>query len=162
MGNLYSVGGFGFPSGSPEATGGTNVGTLCEIIAGPTDRPLITEIGFTLFNLAPAGPNVIGIGVPAAQGISPKGVAPGSYDPNQPSTPVLFATSWRVPPTAPASFYRRITTANAGATTQLLPLVLRFPRGLQMQASTSLVLYCIGAQAGFRLQISQFWIEVDT
>jgi hypothetical protein len=85
---------------------------------------------------------VIGLGTPAAIGITPltyyKVI---SEDPAVPLGTTLVATQWTTAPTVPSFFYRRFALrALIGC-----PLIVGFPRGITVPQSNSVVLWNITA-----------------
>jgi len=106
-----------------------------ELRTTATDRVSVTEIGAFL-NAATA--SIIGIGRPAAIGITP--TTPITWlaeDPASPAGTAQTALAWATGPTVPANFFRRVNVpATIGA-----GFVLTFPRGLVIAVSSGLVLW---------------------
>ena len=115
----------------------TTAAACLEMRTTTTDRPRIMEIGISLVT---AAATIIGIGRPAAIGVtptSPQTVLP--EDPGDPVGTITTALAWATPPTVPANFFRRWSfpaTVGAG-------VILTFPRGLIIPISSSLVLWNI-------------------
>lgn len=142
------------PWGSAYPLSGANVfaGPLLEIQTGPTDFCGILELSFSLTGANNGGQvaYVAGVGVPAAKGI---GTVAGSFalentelTDSLPGTVVY--TQWSRAPTAPTTFLRRMTTNNAQASSTTRgprspEFRVKFPQGLKMQPSTSMVLWAI-------------------
>ena len=136
-------------------------GALFEMRTGPTDRAVITEIGVNLI-----GANrgyAVGLGVPVAQGVNPAlgvGGAAAAFDVNNAASPIYVATQWNgAPPTAPATFKRRESSSMAAAGAAV-PFVFRFPRGLTLAGSSSLVAWLI-AVSGTAYLSFEYYIEFD-
>jgi hypothetical protein len=91
------------------------------------------EMGF--FS-ATATAQTIGIGRPAAIGVTPAGgVTLQAEDPGDPAATCVTALSWATPPTAPAVFLRRYPLANVVG----VGFIATFPNGLLIPISFSLV-----------------------
>lgn len=132
---------------------------LAEIIAGPTDWPVISEIGFTnngTYNASTGG--LIGIGVPAANGVGLQSALYGSqaYDPNSPASALQLISNWVTQPTQPNTLIRRITPFTEQG--QLTPTILKFPRGLQMVPNQHLVVVYVGTNKTYGFDL---WVEWD-
>jgi hypothetical protein len=115
----------------------TSANATWEIRAGTKEYKLI-EIGFFL-NAATL--TTIGLGVPAAIGVTP--TTPVTFlnesDVNARATNVQSSLAWGTGPTVPTNFYRRIAfPANQGS-----GVIWQFPRGLAVASSSSLVLWNI-------------------
>jgi hypothetical protein len=140
---------------------GMAIAPVLEIIVGPTDYPAITEIGIgTSSNASNAQP--IGIGVASSQGVGPQYICPpfGAYDlSNQPGG-LSIATSWQKPPGVPTKYLRRAVILGAGTSQGTTPLVFRFPRGLRLAPSSSLVV-TFTASSTTRVGLGEFWVEYD-
>ena len=108
-----------------------------EIRTTATDRPRVMEIGISLVT---AAATVIGIGRPAAIGITP--TSPQTVlaeDTGDPVGTVTTAMAWATGPTVPVNFLRRWSfpgTIGAG-------VILTFPRGLVIPISSSIVIWNI-------------------
>jgi hypothetical protein len=115
----------------------TSANACFEIRTTSTDRGFVLEIDISL---ATGVATVIGIGRPAAIGVtptSPKTVLP--EDPGNPAGTVTTAVAWGTGPTVPANFLRRWSfpaTIGSG-------VLLTFPLGLVIPVSSSLVLWNI-------------------
>lgn len=102
-----------------------------------TDRPKLMELGVFLVT---AAATVLGLGRPAAIGItptSPKTVL--AEDGGEPAGTMTTAVAWGTGPTVPANFLRRVSfagTIGAG-------LIWTFPRGIAIAVSNSLILWNI-------------------
>ena len=138
----YSLTGFALPG---VVVGGAPASALAllEIIAGPTDSPVITRIELAFIcGSAGATATDLGLGYPAAQGVSPQApvLTPSVYDPNNAPTAVSVATAWRIAPTPPTKYLRRAQAIpTVGASTAMF--AWNFPRGLKLAPSSSLVVY---------------------
>lgn len=121
---------------------GTIAKAAWEILTGATPgRVKVLEIGFFL---VAATASQIGLGRPAAIGITP--TAPVDFlveDPNDvlASGVVQSAVAWGTGPTVPTAFLRRISLPATIGT----GVVLTFPRGITIPVSSSLVLWNISA-----------------
>lgn len=136
---------------------------IIEIIAGPTDSPIITQISCGALN---SGQNFcgFGLGVPAVRGIGqqPPIFPPGIYDPNNAQSSVTVASAWQIPPTAPTKFLRRVSFNSIALAQDSLWSYLTFPRGLKLNPSTSLVLFGIPAGTGAAKWYAYEWsVEWD-
>ena len=115
----------------------TTAAACFEIRTTATDRPRVMEIGISLVT---AAATVIGLGRPAAIGItptSPKTVLAEDF--GDPVGTVQTAVAWGTGPTVPANFLRRWSfpaTIGAG-------VILTFPRGLVIPVSSSFILWNI-------------------
>lgn len=144
---------------------GTNR-ALLELIAGPTDRPVITEIGFHLTTTFQLTTTVaLGLGVPAANGVGPQPSMFGSqpYEANYPASAVQMITAWVKPPTAPTTYLRRQSVVqgffNSADGMFATPCVWKFPRGLTMSQNQHLVVFALSAiQTGV---VADVWTEWD-
>lgn len=118
-------------------TGVTNATAAWEIRTSANVRARILEIGFTL-NAATA--SIIGLGRPAAIGVTP--TSPVDFQPEDPGDPtvasqVQSALAWGTGPTVPTNFLRRVglpATIGVG-------WVWTFPRGLVIPVSSSIILW---------------------
>jgi hypothetical protein len=133
---------------------------LVEFINTATDQPVYTEIAFTIYPNAPSA-EAIGLGIAPAQGVGPYNISPnsGAYDGVSAISAVQVATGWRIPPTTPTNFLRRMSM-NSQNQFPAIPLIISFPRGLKLKPSTSLVLYGINFGA-FRFLWGEYWVEFD-
>jgi hypothetical protein len=115
----------------------TSAAACFEVRTTATDRPRIMEIGISLVT---AAATVIGVGRPAAIGItptSPKTVLAEDF--GDPAGTVTTAVAWGTGPTVPANFMRRWSfpgTIGAG-------VIFTFPRGLIIPVSSSIILWNI-------------------
>jgi hypothetical protein len=120
-----------------------------ELRTTSTDRVAVLEIGF-ITNTATA--QTIGLGRPAAQGVTPVNVTFLAEDSASPAATTVASLSWGTSPTVPANFFRRVSlpaTAGAG-------IIWTFPRGLIVPVSASLVLWNITASVA-----ADVWCVVD-
>lgn len=121
-----------------RTSSGTDATAAWEILTGATPgRVKVLEIGFFL---AAATATIIGLGRPAATGITPTGPVDFTVeDPNDviASGVVQSAVAWGTGPTMPGDFLRRISlpaTIGAG-------IIWTFPKGITIPVSESLVLW---------------------
>jgi hypothetical protein len=125
----------------------TSANACFEIRTTTTDRGFILEIDISL---ATAVATVIGIGRPAAIGVtptSPKTVLP--EDTGNPAGTITTAVAWGTGPTVPTNFLRRWSfpaTIGSG-------VLLTFPIGLVIPVSSSLVLWNITGGATLDVSI---------
>jgi hypothetical protein len=134
---------------------------IVEFINTPTDQPVYTEVGFTAYPTSNSFAT-LALGIAPAQGVGPYNISPnsGAYDGVSGPSAVQVATAWRIAPTVPTNFIRRMTI-NAQAVSPNTPLVVKWPRGgLKLKPSTSLVLYLIPGAAG-RYWWGEYWMEFD-
>ena len=124
---LYSV--------AVRTTGVTNATAAWEIRTAATDRGYVMEIGVFM---AAATASTYGIGRPAAIGVTPTSpVTVIAEDPGNPAGTVTSALAWGTGPTAPATFFRRISLPATIGT----GVIWTFPRGLVIGVSNSIVLW---------------------
>lgn len=83
----------------------------------------------------------IGLGRPAAIGVTPVNVAFQPDDPADPASTMNGSLSWATSPTSPTIFMRRWN----GAATIGVGVVWTFPRGLVIPVSSSVVIFNITA-----------------
>jgi len=127
-----------------RTTDGTDAAAAWEILTGATPgRAKIVEIGFFL---AAATASIIGLGRPAAKGITP--TAPVDFvqeDPNDvlASGVVQSAVAWGTGPTMPGDFLRRIALPATIGT----GVIWTFPEGLVIPISSSVVLWNLGTNS---------------
>ena len=125
-------------SGAADAT------SAWEIRTGATPgRIKIVELGFFL---AAATASIIGLGRPAAIGVTP--TTPVDFlleDPNNvlASGVVQSALAWATPPTAPTAFLRRIALPATIGT----GVIWTFPEGLVIPISSAIVLWNLGTNS---------------
>jgi len=120
-----------------------------ELRTTSTDRVVVLEIGF---NTNTATAQTIGLGRPAAQGVTPVNVLFQAEDFASPASTTNASLSWGTSPTVPAQFFRRVSlpaTAGAG-------IIWTFPRGLIVPVSASLVLWNITTSVA-----ADVWCVVD-
>ncbi len=121
---------------SQRTTNFTSAQASWELRTTATDRVVVLEIGITV-NTATA--QTLGLGRPAAQGVTPVNVIFQAEDFAAPASTTNASLSWGTSPTVPAQFFRRVSlpaTAGAG-------IVWTFPRGLIVPVSASLVIWNI-------------------
>lgn len=115
----------------------TTAAACLEIRTTSSGRVAIQEIGISLVT---AAATVIGIGVPAAIGVTP--TSPVTFlreDTNDQTAVTTTALAWGTGPTVPTAFYRRWSfpaTIGSG-------IIYTFPQGLMISASNSMVLWNI-------------------
>jgi len=121
-----------------RTTSGTSGTAAWEIRTGPTPgRATLIEIGFSL---VAATASVIGLGRPSAIGVTP--TSPVDFLPEDPndvlaSGVIQSALAWATGPTAPASFFPRMSfPATIGAGVILMPKIV-------IPVSSSIVLWNI-------------------
>lgn len=140
---LYSV--------ANRTTNVTIANATIEMIAGSANAPRFLEIGIML---NAATQSVIGLGTPAATGITPTSpvtVLPEATE-NTSAGQTTTALAWGTGPTVPANFFRRVNIPAAiGA-----GVVLTFPRGISVLKTKSLVLWNITA-----ISVLDTWCVVD-
>ncbi len=81
----------------------------------------------------------LGLGRPAAIGVTPATVAFQADDPGDPASVVLSAISWATPPTAPVVFHRRWNSA----ATIGVGTIWTFPAGLVVPISSAISVHNI-------------------
>jgi hypothetical protein len=115
----------------------TTAAACLEIRTTSSGKVAVQEIGISLVT---AAATVIGIGTPAAIGVTPTSPVTFLREDVTDQTPVTTtALAWGTAPTVPAAFYRRWSfpaTIGSG-------VILTFPQGLFIAASSSLVLWNI-------------------
>lgn len=108
---------------------------LWELRTTSTDRVAILEIGVFL---AAATASTIGLGRPAAIGVTPITTVTGvAEEPANPAGTGVVATAWTTAPTIPATFFRRISVPATVGT----GVIWTFPRGLFVPISSSIILW---------------------
>ena len=128
----------------------TSAAAAWEIRTASTDRPKIMEIGFTLVT---AAATVIGLGRPAAIGITPTTpVTVLAEDTGDPAGTVTACLASSTLPTVPPQFLRRAAFAGTIGS----GIVWTFPRGLVIPVSSSIVLWNILGGATL-----DAWVVVD-
>lgn len=131
-----------------RTTNGTITQAMCELRTG-TPRVKLMEHAYTT-NVGTA--QSLGLGRPAAQGITPVNVAFQAEDPSDAASATNVSLSWATSPTVPAQFFRRWSlpaTVGAG-------WIVTFPRGLVIAGSASLVIWNITAA-----QVGDIWHLID-
>lgn len=113
-----------------------------EIRNGATTKAKVMEVGLSL---VAATASVIGLGRPAAIGITP--TSPVTFldegDGGAPAGLLTHAIAWGTGPTVPAAFLRRVSlpaTIGAG-------VIWQFPEGLGLPISGSIVLWNLAANS---------------
>ncbi len=125
------------------------LGPVLEIQTGPTDYCSILEIEFQMQQNNQAGAQIsFGVGKPQAQGvgysISRNALIGENALLTNTSPGVQVFTDWSKQPTVPLNYFRRWTSSGAATTGQrTIPIRLRFPAGLKMAASSSIVVWSI-------------------
>ena len=115
-----------------------------EIRTGATPgRARIIELGFFL---AAATATVVGLGRPAAIGVTP--TSPVNFLPEDPndviaSGVIQSALAWVTPPTVPVSFLRRLSLPATIGT----GVIWTFPEGLIIPVSSGIVLWNVAENA---------------
>jgi len=123
-----------------RTTSGTDATAGWEIRTGAA-RARVYEVGFFL---AAATASVIGLGRPAAIGITP--TSPVDFLPEDVadvSTLVTSALAWGTGPTVPVSFLRRIALPATIGT----GVIWTFPEGLVIPANGSIVAWNLGTNS---------------
>jgi hypothetical protein len=119
-------------------TSATN-GSVIEFIGATGQRAQLVEFGITL-NAATA--TQIGLGYPAAQGVTPTAPVTLLSESDNATTTITSALAWGTPPTAPTYYYRRASLpATVGA--QVIWTWPAGSTGLILLNSTSIVLYLL-------------------
>ena len=127
-----------------RTTDGSNATAAWEIRTGATPgRARIVELGFFL---AAATATTIGLGRPAAIGVTP--TAPGDFLPEDPNTVlatgvIQSSLAWGTGPTVPAAFLRRIALPATIGT----GVIWTFPEGLVIPVSSSIILWNLAANS---------------
>ena len=115
----------------------TTAAACWEIRTTSSGKVVVQELGISLVT---AAATVIGIGTPAAIGVTPTSPQTFLRDDTADQTAVTTAAvAWATGPTVPANFVRRWSfpaTIGSG-------MVFTFPQGLVIAASSSLVLWNI-------------------
>lgn len=120
---------------SQRTTSATTGTAAWEIRTTSSGKVAVMEIGISL---VAATATVIGIGTPAAIGITP--TSPQTFlrdDPLDQTAVTTAAVAWGTGPTVPTNFYRRWSfpaTIGSG-------MIFTFPQGLVIAVSSSLVLW---------------------
>jgi len=150
---------------SPEAPGSVSLTNypLLEIQTGPTDFFALLELAIGQVynsNNSTTGSLVVGIGIPAARGVGINGAALGIE--NSELTDALpqinCFTAWSKAPTAPTNYMRRMTISPSTASSPLCcGEVFRFPKGIKIGPSSSLVLFQISAA----FSVFNPWLDVN-
>ena len=127
-----------------RTTGAADATPAWEIRTGATPgRVKVVELG--LF-LAAATASIIGLGRPAAIGVTP--TDPVDFLQEDPddvlaSGVIQSALAWATPPTAPTAFLRRIALPATIGT----GVIFSFPEGLVIPVSSSIVLWNLGTNS---------------
>jgi len=125
-----------------------------EIRAASTNKPRLFELGFSQI-VAPSAVCTYGLGRPSSVGVNPTSTTSFIADSDASAAASLtsVATAWGTAPGVPANFNRRIncnTLAGVGA-------IWAFPRGLDIGAGSSLVLWLITATT----TLLNMWALID-
>lgn len=124
---------------------------MFEIIATSTLAPRIMEVGFTITTATSVA---VGLGRPAAAGITPGTISTFQAEEatSDPTAKTTAALTWATSPTNPTNYLRRFfTPATIGS-----GCIWTFPRGLQIPPSGTLTLSNITAGA-----VSDYWVVID-
>lgn len=122
-----------------QRTTNVTINNACvEWRASASNRPKILEVSWIS---AAATACSIGLGRPAAIGVTPVNVLFQADDPGEAAAVTNGSLSWGTSPTAPTIYHRR---ANFAATIGV-GIVWTFPRGLIITASGSVILFNITA-----------------
>lgn len=123
---------------------GAAAGPIVTMLTTSTSRPDIREIGIFMSSAPATGPT-IGLGRPAAVGVTASGGVLGQADDaGDPAAVVSIVPTWTTAPTAPTNYMRRITlpaTIGAGVIWTWEPNMLNVP------VSSNFVIYQISALA---------------
>jgi hypothetical protein len=132
-----------------------------EFAAGATDRPIITEIGFTTYSQAANIPAEMAIGLAPAQGIGGYYNSPvsGPYDGVSSPSALSIFTAWQIKPTVPTNFFRRYLGQEQVLVTETTQKLI-FPHGLTLAQNTSVVLYLFTLLSGHGFW-GEFYVEFD-
>lgn len=103
-------------------------------------RPKILEVSFV--STATTAQS-IGLGRPAAIGVTPTTTSFTMDDSAEPASILTAATAWGTSPTAPTIFHRRWNCTNLIG----MGVIWTFPRGLIIPVSSSIVIWNITATA---------------
>lgn len=159
----YNVSGATILGQNISVTTTTAGAVLFELIAGPTDQPVITEVYVAIGTPTGSVVACAGIGVPTAQGIGPiagnQGPSSNYRGDNAHPTALILANMWQVQPTPPARYFRRISSSSSGPGS--IPIIFRFPRGLKLMPSTSLIINLPVALAAGRNAFAECNVEFD-
>jgi hypothetical protein len=122
-----------------------------EVRSSSTNKPRVMEVGISQ-TAATAG--VYGFGRPAAIGITP--TTPQNFvaesDASAPTSQTVAAVAWTTAPTVPANFNRRVSCAG----TIGVGIIWTFPRGMDVAASNSVVIWIIATAP-----VCDVWAVVD-
>lgn len=114
---------------------------VIEFIGATSRRPQLIQFGITL-NAATA--TQVGLGYPAAQGVTPTSAVTLLSESDNATTTITSALAWATPPTSPTYFYRRASLpATVGA--QVIWEWEYESSGLLLAPSTSIVLWLFAA-----------------
>lgn len=119
-----------------RTTGFTIANASASIVAPSTARPKLLEVSLIQVT---ATAQTLGLGRPATQGTATTPILFQQDDPDEVDSTVNGHLTWSAQPTAPAIFHRRWNSAATAG----VGIVWTFPRGLTIDASTSLVLWNI-------------------
>lgn len=116
---------------------------ICEIRGQLTTKPRLLEVAVEYIAFA-GTPISVGIGRPAAVGVTPKDAATfTSTSDTTESSRTTICSVWATPPTVPANFFRRSISAG----TQGHGIAWTFPRGLGIAPNGSIVIWAIAGVA---------------
>jgi hypothetical protein len=118
---------------------------VLEIVPVPSVSAKLVEVTFSMEVLITAQVTVLGIGAPQVAGLVPIDNRFLQAEFLGPAGLIQVATDWQVPPTSPVNFFRRINilgaAGNAGRG------IFRFPQGLRILPTQTLVVWCITSVA---------------
>lgn len=122
---------------------------VLELQTGPTDFLCLLEISASVtFGLQQTAAYDVGLGVPAARGVgfNPSPFAVENSELTDALPGCQLYTQWTKAPTAPANYLRRMVTNpwNGGSVMRKV-LNFRFPQGLKIGPSSSLVLFLLSS-----------------
>ena len=120
---------------------------LVELQSSPTDYLRVVDVFGSVIGES-SQTFVLGLGVPASRGVLRK-TSPVFVpaDVNSVPSQSVFGTEWTTQPTIPTKFFRRLTRASGGNTSQMMQLFSFFlANGFMMPPSTSFVLWLISGQ----------------
>jgi hypothetical protein len=121
-----------------QKVSGAAAGTVVTLLSGAAARPDVREIGIFVSSAPATGPT-LGLGRPAAVGVTTSGAVLGqATDVNDPAATCSLVPTWTTAPTSPTIFMRRISLpASIGA-----GIIWTFDRqDLNIGPSGNLVIY---------------------
>jgi len=127
----------------PSLTSGASNFPILELQTGATDYVVLHELECMHCDTGVAGNFItFGLGIPAARGVG-RNPTYFSFDSGSDKVPQLAAyTDWSTQPTVPTAYHRRFNMSilDTSNMTQR-PVLFRFPRGLKIAPSSSIVLW---------------------